>query len=70
MTITGTYLKCGYHGWMAYMDIRRVEPNVEFYCDLDYDPFLFMQENNKKYGMYYSPFRYLISYQRTAANMI
>ncbi|KAJ8657512.1 hypothetical protein O0I10_006814 [Lichtheimia ornata] len=28
----------------------RVEPNVEFYCDLDYDPFLFMQENNKKYG--------------------
>lgn len=55
---------------MAYMDIRRVEPNVEFYCDLDYDPFLFMQENNKKYGMYYSPFRYLISYQRTAANMI
>lgn len=29
---------------------RRVEPSVEFYCDLDYDPFLFMQENNKKYG--------------------
>ncbi|CDS10110.1 hypothetical protein LRAMOSA02787 [Lichtheimia ramosa] len=28
----------------------RVEPSVEFYCDLDYDPFLFMQENNKKYG--------------------
>ena len=29
---------------------RRVEPSVEFYCDIDYDPFLYMQENNKKYG--------------------
>ncbi|KAG2221634.1 hypothetical protein INT45_001159 [Circinella minor] len=28
----------------------RVEPSVEFYCDIDYDPFLYMQENNKKYG--------------------
>lgn len=25
-------------------------PNVKFYCDLDYDPFLFMQENKLKYG--------------------
>lgn len=52
MTITGKCSTTGYHDWMAYMGIRRVEPNVEFYCDLDYDPFLFMQENNKKYGMY------------------
>lgn len=29
---------------------RRVEPGVHFYCDLDYDPFLFMQENGKEYG--------------------
>lgn len=28
----------------------RVEPWVEFYCDIKYDPFIFMQENNKKYG--------------------
>ncbi|GAA5800350.1 hypothetical protein HPULCUR_005777 [Helicostylum pulchrum] len=28
----------------------RVEPSVEFSCDLDYDPFLYMKENNKKYG--------------------
>jgi alpha 1,2-mannosyltransferase len=28
----------------------RVEPNVEFLCDVDYDPFLFMKKNNKKYG--------------------
>lgn len=28
----------------------RVEPSVEFSCDIDYDPFLFMQQNNKKYG--------------------
>ncbi|OBZ75120.1 Glycolipid 2-alpha-mannosyltransferase 2 [Grifola frondosa] len=27
----------------------RVEPDVTFYCDLDYDPFLFMQDNNKVY---------------------
>lgn len=28
----------------------RVEPSVEFYCDIDYDPFLFMKENDKEYG--------------------
>lgn len=28
----------------------RVEPTVEFFCDIDYDPFLFMKKNNKKYG--------------------
>ncbi|KAI0738269.1 glycosyltransferase family 15 protein [Daedaleopsis nitida] len=28
----------------------RVEPNVNFFCDTDYDPFLFMEENNKVYG--------------------
>lgn len=25
----------------------RVEPGIELYCDVDYDPFLFMQMNNK-----------------------
>ncbi|GME74983.1 unnamed protein product [Ambrosiozyma monospora] len=28
----------------------RVEPYVEFYCDLTYDPFVAMQETGKKYG--------------------
>ncbi|KAJ2238362.1 hypothetical protein H4R99_000284 [Coemansia sp. RSA 1722] len=28
----------------------RVEPGVKFACDIDYDPFVFMQKNNKKYG--------------------
>ncbi|KAJ2760454.1 hypothetical protein H4S06_001717 [Coemansia sp. BCRC 34490] len=28
----------------------RVEPDVKFACDIDYDPFMFMQENGKKYG--------------------
>lgn len=28
----------------------RVEPDVKFYCDIDYDVFKFMKDNNKKYG--------------------
>ncbi|KAJ8589591.1 glycosyltransferase family 15 protein [Rhizopogon salebrosus TDB-379] len=28
----------------------RVEPNVRYYCDLDYDPFLYMQDHDKIYG--------------------
>lgn len=28
----------------------RVEPNVEFFCDIEYDPFLYMKKNQKKYG--------------------
>ena len=28
----------------------RIEPDVKFFCDLDYDPFLYMQENKKEYG--------------------
>ncbi len=28
----------------------RVEPYVEFYCDMHYDPFMYMKENNKEYG--------------------
>lgn len=28
----------------------RVEPGVKFACDIDYDPFLFMEKNGKKYG--------------------
>lgn len=28
----------------------RVEPDVKFFCDITYDPFKFMQENNKVYS--------------------
>lgn len=28
----------------------RVEPDVQFYCDITYDPFLEMENSNKKYG--------------------
>lgn len=28
----------------------RVEPDVEFFCDLTYDPFIEMEKHNKKYG--------------------
>ncbi|OBZ91626.1 Glycolipid 2-alpha-mannosyltransferase 2 [Choanephora cucurbitarum] len=28
----------------------RVEPDVRYFCDLDYDPFLYMKQNRKKYG--------------------
>ncbi|KAL2157602.1 hypothetical protein VTH06DRAFT_5981 [Thermothelomyces fergusii] len=28
----------------------RVEPNVHFFCDVDYDVFRFMRDNNKTYG--------------------
>ena len=28
----------------------RVEPNVHFFCDVDYDVFAYMQDNNKTYG--------------------
>ncbi|KAG1319005.1 hypothetical protein G6F62_012060 [Rhizopus arrhizus] len=39
----------------------RVEPGVEYSCDIDYDPFLYMKENNKKYGWTLS----LIEYEST-----
>ncbi|KAJ8606997.1 hypothetical protein MRB53_040594 [Persea americana] len=37
----------------ALQDIKyywRVEPNVHFFCDVDYDVFRYMQDNNKTYG--------------------
>lgn len=37
----------------ALLDIKyywRVEPNVHFFCDIDYDVFKYMQDNNKTYG--------------------
>ncbi|KAH8106979.1 glycosyltransferase family 15 protein [Cristinia sonorae] len=36
----------------------RIEPDVSFFCDLDYDPFLVMQDQNKTYGFTVSLYEY------------
>ena len=36
---------------MQYDYYWRVEPAIKLYCDLNYDVFKYMRENNKKYGM-------------------
>lgn len=36
----------------------RVEPDVKFFCDLDYDPFLIMQDQKKVYGFTISLYEY------------
>ncbi|KAJ1804969.1 alpha-1,2-mannosyltransferase ktr1, partial [Coemansia sp. RSA 2599] len=33
----------------------RIEPDVEYYCDIPYDPFKYMQDNNLMYGYTISP---------------
>ncbi|PWN87731.1 glycosyl transferase [Acaromyces ingoldii] len=37
----------------------RVEPGIKLFCDIDYDPFLFMQMNNKTYGFTMALHEYL-----------
>lgn len=37
----------------------RVEPSVTFFCDLDYDPFLYMQDFKKVYGFTLSLYEYI-----------
>ncbi|CAD6582886.1 MAG: alpha 1,2-mannosyltransferase 2.4.1 [Cyphobasidiales sp. Tagirdzhanova-0007] len=37
----------------------RIEPNVKYFCDLDYDPFLYMQERGLKYGFTISIYEYI-----------
>ncbi|KAI6036564.1 glycosyltransferase family 15 protein [Pisolithus microcarpus 441] len=36
----------------------RVEPDVKYFCDIDYDPFLLMQDQNKVYGFTLSLYEY------------
>lgn len=36
----------------------RVEPDVKFFCDLDYDPFLIMEDGSKVYGFTVSLYEY------------
>ena len=33
-------------------------PNVHFHCDINYDPFVYMHENNKTYGSFLSCLAY------------
>ncbi|RSH94087.1 alpha 1,2-mannosyltransferase 2.4.1 [Saitozyma podzolica] len=37
----------------------RIEPSVKFFCDLTYDPFLVMQDENKVYGFTLSLYEYI-----------
>lgn len=37
----------------------RVEPSIELYCDVDYDVFRFMRDNNKMYGFVLSLYEYV-----------
>ncbi|PVG02219.1 putative mannosyltransferase [Serendipita vermifera] len=36
----------------------RIEPGIDFYCDLDYDPFLSMEDNNQVYGFNIALYEY------------
>jgi len=37
----------------------RVEPEVRFHCDVKYDPFLYMEDNNKVYGFVITMYEYI-----------
>ncbi|KAI0073984.1 glycosyltransferase family 15 protein [Panus rudis PR-1116 ss-1] len=37
----------------------RVEPDVHFHCDIDFDPFTYMEENDKVYGFTITMYEYL-----------
>ncbi|KAF2483150.1 nucleotide-diphospho-sugar transferase [Neohortaea acidophila] len=37
----------------------RVEPSIELFCDIDFDPFRFMKENGKKYSWVLSLYEYV-----------
>ncbi|KAL2019856.1 hypothetical protein VTK56DRAFT_9118 [Thermocarpiscus australiensis] len=43
---------------MNYDYYWRVEPSIELYCDVHYDPFRYMHENNKKYSFVLSLYEY------------
>lgn len=36
----------------------RVEPGIDYYCDISFDPFKLMRENGKKYGWVISLYEY------------
>lgn len=44
---------------MNYEWYWRVEPSVELFCDIHYDPFKFMRDNKKKYSFVLSLYEYV-----------
>jgi len=44
---------------MNYEYYWRVEPSVKLFCDIHYDPFRVMHENNKKYSFVLSLYEYI-----------
>ncbi|KAK5939274.1 alpha 1,2-mannosyltransferase 2.4.1 [Knufia obscura] len=44
---------------MNYEWYWRVEPSVELFCDVNYDPFKFMRDNKKKYSFVISLYEYV-----------
>lgn len=44
---------------MEYDYYWRVEPSIELFCDVAYDPFKFMHDNNKKYSFVLSLYEYV-----------
>lgn len=50
---------------LKYRYYWRVEPDVDFYCDVDYDPFLFMMANKKTYGFTIS----FVEFKRTVETL-
>jgi alpha 1,2-mannosyltransferase len=44
---------------MNYEYYWRVEPSIDLYCDIHYDPFRVMVENNKKYSFVLSLYEYI-----------
>jgi alpha 1,2-mannosyltransferase len=44
---------------MNYDYYWRVEPSVELFCDIHYDPFRYMKENGKKYSFVLSLYEYV-----------
>ncbi|KAL5356004.1 nucleotide-diphospho-sugar transferase [Aspergillus floccosus] len=43
---------------MNYEYYWRVEPSIELYCDVSFDPFRYMKDNNKKYSFTLSLYEY------------
>ncbi|ORZ26271.1 nucleotide-diphospho-sugar transferase [Lobosporangium transversale] len=43
---------------LAFDYFWRIEPDVKYSCDVDFDPFLYMHDNNKKYAFTISLYEY------------
>ncbi|GAW10328.1 glycosyltransferase family 15 protein [Lentinula edodes] len=59
-TTGGSFIYPSYQPLLNFLNTVsiRVEPDVKFFCDLDYDPFLYMQEHDKVYSFTISLFEW------------